>query len=72
MIGFNPSNIYALLYGASTYGDSSIFTDLGNWIGAFVQILVFFNFYSALVISILLYSYVFFDLHFIYGYFIFS
>ena len=45
MIGFNPSNIYALLYGAPTYGDSFIFPYLVNLAGAFVQILVFVHFF---------------------------
>ena len=34
VIGFNPYNVYALLYGTPTYGEIYIFTHLGYWIGA--------------------------------------
>ena len=41
MMGSNSSNIYEVLYGAQPYDNSSIFPNLGNWVGAFVSILVF-------------------------------
>ena len=39
-IGFNPSNVYALLYGAPEYGDISIITYLGYWIRDYVRLLI--------------------------------
>ena len=41
MIEFNPSNIYVLFYVSPVYGDSYIFPDLVNWLGAFLSLLVF-------------------------------
>ena len=40
VIGFDPSNIHVLLYVSQEYGNSSIFPNLVNWIGYFVQILI--------------------------------
>ena len=45
MIGFNPYDIYALLYGTLTFGDSSNCTDPGNWIGNCVWFLIFVRFF---------------------------
>ena len=47
MIGLNPYTIYAILYGAPTYGESSIFPYLGDWIWEFIWILVFFCIFVA-------------------------
>ena len=44
MIGFNPYNIYVILYGTPTYVDSSICPYLGNWVEDFVPILIFVRF----------------------------
>ena len=46
MMAFNPYNIYVVLYGTLFYGNSSIFPNLGNSLGAFLPILVFFNLLS--------------------------
>ena len=46
VIRFNSSNIYALLYGSQAFGNSSVHPNLGNWVGDFVQILVFFTLLS--------------------------
>ena len=45
VIGFNTSNIYALLYDAPTCGDSSICPYLGYWSRAFEWLLVFVYFF---------------------------
>ena len=34
VIGFNPYNVYALLYVTQTYGEIYICTYLGYWVGA--------------------------------------
>ena len=44
MIRFNPSNIYALLYVAPSYGNCYICPNVGNWVGAILRILVFVSF----------------------------
>ena len=41
VIGFNPSNVYLIFYGTMTYGDISICSYLGYWIGAYVRFLLF-------------------------------
>ena len=46
VIGFNPSDIYAHLYGDLTYGNSSIFPNIGMQVGAFVLFLIFVCFLS--------------------------
>ena len=46
VIGFNPYNIYSLLYRDPTYGDSYFFPYLGYLIRAFIRILVFVRFFS--------------------------
>ena len=43
-IGFNPPHIYVILYGALTYGNSSIFSNLGNGVGTLVHIVIFVRF----------------------------
>ena len=48
MIGINSSDIYALFYGALTYGKISIFLNFDNWVGAFEWILVFAHFLSVI------------------------
>ena len=40
VVGFNPSNFYALLYGAPTYGDVSISLYSGYRIRAYVRLLI--------------------------------
>ena len=44
VIGFNPSNVYALLYGGPTYCDVSISPYLGYWVIAYVQLLMLISF----------------------------
>ena len=41
MIGFDPSNVYALLYGTQKYGDILIFPYMGYCIEAYVWLLIF-------------------------------
>ena len=71
MICFNPSNVYALLYAAPSYGNSSIYTNLGNMLGVFVQILTFFKIsYCTLVLSHVIYDCEVCNFYFHFGYFL--
>ena len=58
MIEFNPSNIYALFYGALTYSDIPIFPQLGYCIRAYIGIHIFIRFFIAHVYVIQYYIYV--------------
>ena len=40
VIGFNPSNIYAILCSAPAYAGSSILPYMGYWIKAFIRLLI--------------------------------
>ena len=55
VIGFNPSNIYVLLYSAPTYGDISTCRYLGYWIRACVRLLILIRFFVACQYFILYY-----------------
>ena len=45
VIGFNPYNVYALLYGAPAYCDVSISPYLGYWIRAYIRLLILICFF---------------------------
>ena len=47
MIGFNPSIVHVLLYGALEYGNSFMCPNLGNLVGPFIRLLIFFCFLIA-------------------------
>ena len=47
MIGFNSYNMYTIFQGAPAYGESSIFSDLGNHVGAFLKIPICVRFFIA-------------------------
>ena len=47
VIGFNTSNVYAILYGALTYGDISICPYLGNQIKSYIRLLILICFFIA-------------------------
>ena len=62
VIGFNPYHVYALLYSIPTYGDISICSYLGCWIGSNVSILTFFEFFNyALILYPIFYMSEFYD-----------
>ena len=58
VIGFNPYNVYVVLYSALTYGDTAICPYLGYWIGAHVQFLIFFEFFYVLILYPVFYIWV--------------
>ena len=49
-IYFNPSNIYALLYGALAYGTSFFRKNLGNRVGVIVELFILIRFYFCEII----------------------
>ena len=68
MIGFNPSNFYALLHGTPMYGEISIFT----WLLDRVLCMdphIYSLFYRTLVLSPVLYMYAVGNFYFLVGYF---
>ena len=48
MISFNPYNIYVILNGAPTYGNSLSCTYLGYWVEVVLWIFIFVRFYRTL------------------------